>query len=426
MISSMITKLKFFARQRPLLLAAFILEHLWLVWQGARGVGEPMGDIIYAYHPWVRQMLASHTLMGINTPWVYPYPDLVFMFVPHFTAFGDYQRAWLYMGGFIDLAAVLVLLYWPRRYDVARVRAGWFWLLSQLLLGPVSISRLDSISIAIAVIGLVAWLRSKPATAALWFTIATWVKVWPITLLAATIAEARRWKPAAILAAAVGGGILIIGVVMGGVKNSLSFVLEQTVRGIQIESPWATPWLWLRIGHVKTADIYYSLALKTFQVKGQGVLQTSSLLGPAMYLFLALTLWLGWWIIRRGDIDNIALRNEVFAWTSLAAVLDMIVFNKVGSPQYYGWLIVPAILGLIERVPDWRIVAYWLAGILALTGFIYPDIYGHILRSQQWATGVLTLRNLATVMLLAFAVARMIELALKQLREKRANQVLLN
>jgi len=422
----MISSLKMLSSRRITLLVAFVIEHLWLVWQGVRGVGMPMGDIIYAYHPWVRQMLATHSLMGLNQPWVYPYPDLIFMFVPHLTAFGDYQRAWLVMGGLIDLGALLVLLYWPRKHDAARVRAGWFWLLSQLLLGPVSISRLDSISVALTVIGLVAWLRAKPSTAAIWFTIATWVKVWPVTLLAATIAEARKWKPAAIWASVVGGSILLAGLVIGGAKNSLSFVLEQTGRGIQIESPWATPWLWQRIAHVPNSGIYYSSALKTFQVKGVGVMQVASVLGPVMYLALGVTIWLGWWSIRRGGVENIALRNEVFAWTVLAAVLVMIVFNKVGSPQYYGWLIVPAILGLIERVPDWRIVAYWLVGILALTGFIYPEIYGHILKSQQWATGVLSLRNLATVALLAFAWARMGELAFKQLREKRANQVLLD
>ena len=417
----MISWLKTLVKQRWLVLAAFVLEHFWLVWEGLKGVGTPMGDITFAYHPWVKQMLLQHSLMGITMPWVYPYPDLIFMFLPEYLGNGDYQGAWLWMAGIIDLAAVLVLLFWPRGYDRARVTATWFWVFAQVLLGPVSISRLDTISIAVAVIGLVAWLRAKPATAAAWFAIATWIKVWPVTLLAATIAEAKRWRATALAALAVGGGLLLVGIAIGGLKNSLSFVMEQTGRGIQIESPWATPWLWQRIAHVPNTGIYFSYALKTFQVKGAGVQQLASLLGPAMYVALVATIWLGWWVIRRGDLENTALRNEVFAWTSLAAVLVMIVFNKVGSPQYYGWLIVPAILGQIERVPNWGIVIGWLTGILALTGFIYPDIYGHILRSQQWATGMLTIRNLATAALMVFALARLVELALQQLRQKRTN-----
>jgi hypothetical protein len=280
---------------------------------------------------------------------------------------------------------------------------------------------LDSISIAVAIIGLVAWLRAKPATAAVWFAIATWIKVWPVTLLAVTIAEARKWKPTAIWAGAVGGAILAVGLLLGGVHNSLSFITEQTGRGIQIESPWAMPWLWGRIAHLDGYGLYYSYALKTFQVKGPGIETLSAILGPTMYLALLITIWLGWWVIRHGDLESVALRNEVFAWTVLTAVLDMIVFNKVGSPQYYGWLIVPAILGLIERVPNWRIVVAWLVGILALTGFIYPDIYGHILKSQEWATAMLTMRNVLAVALLVFTNLRLVELALQQLRQKRAN-----
>jgi len=421
MTSQMIFNLKRIAFSRWFLLVAFGLEHLWLVWSGVKGIDFPMGDIIFAYHPWVRDMAATHSLMGINQPWVYPYPDLIFMFVPYWLSFGNFQDAWLVMGGLIDFSALGVLLFWPKGYDRARVRAAWFWILSQLLLGPVSISRLDSISIAVAVIGLVAWLRAKPSVAAVWFAIATWIKVWPVTLLMVTVAEAKKWKPAAIWGAVTGGGILLVGLVLGGFRNTLSFVLEQTGRGIQIESPWATPWLWGRIQHKPGWGIYYSYALKTFQVKGPGTLQVASVLGPLMYLALFITIVLGWWVIRRGDWNDTARRNEIFAWTVLTAILDMIVFNKVGSPQYYGWLIVPAILGIIERVPDWRIVAYWLLGILALTGLIYPDIYGHILRSQPWATAILTIRNLATVVLLVFTNARLVELAREQFRQKRTD-----
>jgi hypothetical protein len=417
----MIHSLKNLFSTRKVLVLAFALEHLWLVWAGVHGVGQPMGDIIFAYHPWVQEMTLNHSVMGITQPWVYPYPDLLFMFLPQWLFPSDYQAAWLVMSGLIDFAAFAVLLFWPRKYDRARVRAGWFWLLAQVLLGPVSISRLDTISIAIAIVGLVAWLRAKPATAAVWFAIATWIKVWPVALLSATIAEAKNWKSAAIWGGITGGALLLWGLVLGGFHNTLSFVLEQTGRGIQIESPWAAPWLWGRIAKFQGWDLYYSDALKTFQVKGPLADQVAALLGPLMYVALLITVGLGWFIIRKGQITEVALRNEVFAWTVLTAVLDMIVFNKVGSPQYYGWLIVPAILGLIERVPDWRIVAYWLIGILGLTGLIYPDIYDHILSSQPWATAILTARNAATVMLLVFTNARLVELALKQLRQKRAN-----
>lgn len=415
----MIPLLKRLALARPTVVVAFILAHLYLIWTGLKGLGWPMGDIIFAYHPWAIEMFKTHTFMGLTVPWVYPYPNLLFVLLPSY--FGpNYQHNWLFMTGTLELAALFVLLFWPRKYDKARVVAGWAWIIAQLLLGPVSISRLDTISVAVAVVGLVAWLRAKPEVAAIWFAIATWIKVWPITILLATVAEARKWRPAAIAGLATGLLVLVAGLIVGGVHNSLSFVLEQTGRGIQIESPWAVPWLWGRIFKFPDTGPYYSSALQTFQVRGVGVMQVAQLLGPLMYLALAITITLGWLVIRRGDVEDTFRRNEVFAWTVLTAILDMIVFNKVGSPQYYCWLIIPVILGNIERVPNWKIVTVWLGLIFGMTGLIYPIIYNHILSSQPWATGVLTIRDVLVVLLLIFSNVRLVELASFHLRGKSA------
>ena len=422
----MIERLRQLAQIRPLLLALFAVQHLWLVWQGLKGVGIPMGDIEFAYHPWVNDMLVTHHIMGLSQTWVYPYVDEIFMFIPHWLQPTNYQAAWLTMEAVIDLAAMLVLLYWPRKHDSARVGAAWLWIGAQLLMGPVSISRLDSISVAVAIVGLVAWLRAKPSQAAVWFAIATWIKVWPVTLLAATIAEVKRWKPVAAWGFGTGLFFLVLGTVLGSFHNAISFVTEQTSRGIQIESPWALPALWGAIlTHKRKYGIFYDPNLKTFQVHGGAESLVASLLNPAMYGALGLTMLCGWWILRNVKDEDVFKRNEVFAWTVLAAILEMIVFNKVGSPQYYAWLIVPAILGRIERIPNWNFVSNWILGVLGLTGLIFPIIYNHILDGQPWATSILTIRNIGAVLLLALAAIRLVELLGEQLREKRADKVLL-
>lgn len=418
----MIPFLKRLGSARITVLLAFIGAHAWLIWTGSRGPGHPMGDIGYAYHPWAHQMLMQHTLMGLNTKWVYPYPDLLFTLFPAYIPFLQYQTAWLVMTTAIDVAALLVLLYWPFRFDLARVTAGWFWILALLALGPVSISRLDTISISLAVVGLVAWLQAKPEVASVWFAIATWVKVWPIALLSATILEAKSWKKTLIAGLSAGIGILLIGFLWGNPGTVLGFVSEQTGRGIQIESPWATYWLWRGVDKIPGSGIYLSHALNTFQVKGPGVGFWALILGPTTYLALLLSLLLGWLAIRRVKGENIALRNEIFAWTALTAVLDLIVFNKVGSPQYYGWLIVPAILGLIERVPNWNIVWIWVLGILGVTGVVYPIIYDYIIGRNAWATAVLGVRNGLTVALLIFGTIRMFELLRTLKAESKADQ----
>jgi hypothetical protein len=310
----------------------------------------------------------------------------------------------------IDFAALLVLLFRPFRFDMARVTAGWFWILALLAMGPVSISRLDTISISLAVVGLVAWLRSRPEVASAWFALATWVKVWPIALLSATILEAKNWKKTLLTGVSVGIGVLLLGFAFGRPQMVLSFISEQTGRGIQIESPWATYWLWCGVLKIPGSGLYLSHSLQTFQVKGPGVEFWAHLLGPTSYIALFGTLLIGWLAIRRVADENVSMRNQIFAWTALTAVLDLIVFNKVGSPQYYGWLIVPAILGMIERVPNWNIVWAWVLGILGMTGLIFPIIYPLILWRNPWATAVLGTRNGITVLLLVFGTIRMFEL----------------
>jgi len=247
-----------------------------------------------------------------------------------------------------------------------------------------------------------------------------------VTLLAATIAEVKKWKPVAAWGLGTGAGVLLLGALFGNFKNVLSFVTEQTGRGIQIESPWALPGLWAAVMHNPSYGIFYDNAMKTFQVYGPGEALVASLLSPAMYVSLAVTILAGWWLLWGTPEADVARRNEVFAWTVLAAILEMIVFNKVGSPQYYGWLIIPAILGRIEKVPNWNVVTNWLLVVLGLTGLVYPIIYDHILTGKPWATAVLTFRNVAVVILLLLVVLRIAELAREQLLKKRADNVLLN
>ena len=46
----------------PLLMIAALLGHLWLIYIGINGQGTPLGDILFAYKPWVDWMLQSHQI----------------------------------------------------------------------------------------------------------------------------------------------------------------------------------------------------------------------------------------------------------------------------------------------------------------------------------------------------------------------------
>jgi len=404
---------------RPALLLAFVGVHLALVWLGLHGVGQPMGDIPNAYWPWVDFMLKTHHYLGLDQSWVYPYPNLLFVLAPAGFPGMDYQTAWLTMATCIDVLSLATLLYWnPQARGVAgvavnrRLYAGWLWALGLFLLGPVGISRLDTISVAIAVLAVTAWLNLKPNIAAVWLAVATWIKVWPFAILGALIFTAKSKSKVALWGIGAGLALLVLGLLIGDFRSVLGFVFEQSDRGVQIESPWAAWWLWLGVAGVQGTGLYYDMGLQTFQVQGDGTVLISALLGPVMYGAVAITFALSWFAQRLANTQE--QLNQVFAWTSLTAVLDLIAFNKVGSPQYYGWLLIPAIIFSLVRPQLWRTVLVWILGLLALTGYIYPVIYDAILSANPLATAVLSGRNLVLLGLLVLANMRLTGLTSKK------------
>jgi len=170
------------------------------------------------------------------------------------------------------------------------------------------------------------------------------------------------------------------------------------------------------------AGIYYNHALLTFEVFGPATQQIAFWLGPIQAGAVAITIVLGILGNRAidkvqsvlGEISELASRNEVIAWTALTATLDLIVFNKVGSPQFISWLAVPIVLGVMLGVERWRLASTLVLGLSALTWWVYPLVYDGILASHAFATGVLLARNVLEVAALVYANYRLTALASKK------------
>lgn len=406
--------LRLLLNQKLAVLAAFLLVQLGLVWLGLHGANHPMGDIPYAYQPWADFMLQTKIFLGLTQSWVYPFPNLIFVLAPAGVPGLDYQTAWLVLAISINLLAMCVWLFWGSRQTQLRTTAGWFLVTGFALLGPVAVSRLDTISVAVALLGLTAWIEASPKASAVWFAVATWIKVWPFALLATLIASTRNRLALVIYGGAAGLAILLVGLLLGDPRSVLGFVFEQSDRGVQIESPWAMYWLWQGVLQVPGTGLYFDSGLQTFQVQGSGVSTMAALLGPVMFGAISITLALSFLAQRRGDALGITQESwmpKVFAWGSLTFVLDLIVFNKVGSPQYYQWLLIPGLVFAVHRPELWKTVLAWLFCLLGLTGLIYPVVYDAILAADPSATALLLVRNVAAVGLLVLANIRLTNLA---------------
>ncbi|MBX3093039.1 MAG: DUF2029 domain-containing protein [Cryobacterium sp.] len=389
---------------------AFFAVHVLLVWLNLTAYGLPLGDVTIVYTFWVDQLVSNGYWVGIDSAWVYPVLAIVPMLLALAAGPDLYGLSWLVLMTVLNAAAFGTLIGW--RGAARNVGAAWWWLAFLFALGPIALGRIDAVTVPLAIIGALLVVK-HPAAATVVLTIAAWIKVWPAALVGALIIAAReRWR---ILATALGASAVIIAValLLGSGGNVLSFIAQQTGRGLQVEAPVSTFWLWRVFGGDRTSSVYYDNAILTWQVKGPGVVETALVMTGVQVLVVLGLIALAIFAMRGG-----ATATELFAPLSLAFVLALIAFNKVGSPQFVSWLAVPVILGLVlhRRGRGWSFaVPALLVGVIAvLTHVMYPYLYGYVLTVHPLMLMVVTVRNALYFVVLAWAVVRLWRLSVEE------------
>ena len=388
------------ARQRLALWSAFLLAHLWLSVANVVGNEHPLGDVTLVYKVWMQRGFDGHYWVGVDGSWVYPIVAVVPMLLAW--AFGpdSYAYTWLALVTVLDAVAFGFLSGWGR--SVRNAVAAWWWLGFLVLLGPIALARIDTVTVPLAIVGVL-FVASRPGTAGAILAVAAWMKVWPGALLLAVVIATRQRRRILAAALAASAVIVVTVVVIGGGANIFSFVGQQAGRGLQIEAPVSTPWLWQAFAGVPQTFIYYDRAMLTFQVTGADVAAVGHLMTPLLLLAtlaIVLTAVLA--------VRNRAPATEVLPALTLALVTAVIAFNKVGSPQYIAWLAVPVILGratsAAARGRSFRVPAGIVLVLAALTQAVYPLLYDGLLALHPIPLVILTVRNLMLFVLLGWAV----------------------
>lgn len=395
-----------------MLWVAFAAVHIGIAVLGFVLPNDPMGDLHNVYDPWSNAVLdgrwvdghqVTPWIVGIDEPWVYPQLALVPMvFAQLLSWLVNYYVAWAVVVTAVDALAFAVLV--GRGRSTGRNVAAWFWLAFLAVLGPIAMYRVDAITVPLGILGCL-WLVGRPWLGSTLLAIATWIKVWPAALLAAAIIAVRRRL--AVLGAAVATSALVALAVVaaGGAANLFGFVGDQAGRGLQIEAPVSAFYLWLAAFGVPDAWVYYDPDMLTFQVTGPDVDPLIAIMTPLLVVAVAAVAALGAVKAWRG-----ASFVSLFPALALALVLAFIVFNKVGSPQYYAWLAVPLVVGLaLDRRGWWRIAALGLA-VGGLTQVVYPILYRGLMTVPSPlldAVVVLTLRNACVVAMFAWALVKL-------------------
>ena len=318
-----------------------MLVHFWIGALALYGPGYPLGDVNWVYKFWVEHGLVSGQWVGLQTSWVYPIVALLPMLGAY--AFGPalYASTWLSLVMVVDAAAFAVVMAFGRDRRVAHV--AWWWLGLLLALGPVALGRIDAVAVAVAVVGMLC-LATAPRLAGVLLAVATWIKVWPAALVAAVVIAVPSRVRIAVGAAATSAVILAVSIVLGGGANAFSFITQQTGRGLQIESGLGTFWMWDAFTRRPGAStLYYDTSILTYQLRGQGVQTAAAVATPLVALAALALLLLAIVAVRRG-----ATAAELLPPLALALTTALILFNKVGSPQFVTWLAVPIVLGTLD------------------------------------------------------------------------------
>ncbi|MHA7263578.1 hypothetical protein ACX80W_10295 [Arthrobacter sp. TMN-37] len=361
--------------------------------------GGVLSDI-NIYRGWAYQALDDGVWQGIDTAWVYPAGAIVPIVAA--TAFGPwlYQLAWFGIFTALNAAGTAALV---RRAAPHGLRAAYWWLAATALLGPVAVGRLDGLTAPMVIVGTL-FLAARPVLASLLLSAAAWVKVWPAAVVLAAVITLRSRMTVVLAGAGLSVLIAVVVAVFGDLRNLTGFLGAQGARGMQLEAPLSTPGVWQAITGSSGAYFYEDKIINTMEVRGALSGQVAALMSPLLALAVlgsAVLVAVG---LRRG-----ARTGPLLATASLALVTTLVVFNKVGSPQFMLWIAAAIAVGLVlDRAGGWRIPALAMLLTAALTTLVYPIFYDELRYALNPAVAVLlTLRNLLVVGIFGWSVRRL-------------------
>jgi hypothetical protein len=256
--------------------------------------------------------------------------------------------------------------------------------------------------VPLALIGVVL-IATRPRAATVVLAVATWIKVWPAAILAAAVIALRDRVLVLVTVLVVSAGIVVAALALGSGSNVLSFVTQQTGRGLQVEAPVTTFWLWQALAGAPDTFVYYDQQILTYQVRGAGVDAVAAVMTPLLALVVIGIAVLGLRAVRAG-----AAAGDLFPPLTLALVTALMAVNKVGSPQFIAWLAVPVVLGLATSAAghgrSFRFPAVLALVLAALTQLIYPYLYLELLTLNPLLLSALTVRNILEFVLLGWAI----------------------
>ena len=310
--------------------------------------------------------------------------------------------AWLFAGQMAVLLVALALVVgrivriratWPAHLPVdlrAEQRRVGIRLL--ILVAGASLAltwRFDLFPVVLATIGLWAALEHRPAAAGAAIGAGILAKLFPLFVapaLAVAWLVPRDWSRLARFTLFLGvvliGGMLPFVALAG--SDAFGFVGYQAERGLQIESMGGG--LVLLWGLIAGEPVRLFAPFSAWEVSGDLTNVLLPLTSVALFGGFGTLALLGWTRAREEVARDGAVAPATIVTLATAAILVLVLTNKVFSIQYVVWLVPFAAL-LPGRM-------FWLAAVaVALTIPIHPVLYETLKEQEALPILVLNLRN---------------------------------
>ncbi|MFF1546193.1 glycosyltransferase 87 family protein [Streptomyces sp. NPDC058291] len=366
----------------PALALAWLAGRALTVWLLAHSASPLLGggrvarEVWGLYHRWYGVLV--HGALPAHDPlWQYPPGAGPVLLSPALLPGLTYFQAFVALTLVADALTALALARAGARPGRSLLGAA-LWTGGLPLLLHVPLVRYDVQVTALAVISLLSLSRSPRAGGA-FAALGALVKVWPALVLLGTPRgrpSGSAWRSAAVT------GASSLALLALAFRDPLSFLFQQSARGVQIESLGGTA-LSLAAHADWPGTVRYRYGAMEFVGPYVSSVAHASLALTAV-AFGLLVLW----------------RVRARRWTgatpydaALSAVLLFTVTSRVISPQYMIWLLGLAAVCLTSRRTTQRPVAVLLLAATAVTTVIYPMHYWEVISCSWTGTTLMVVRN---------------------------------
>jgi hypothetical protein len=318
---------------------------------------------VNSYESWSNYLAEGH--MPTDEGWQYPPGAAFVMLLPRIggAPFGQSFVATMLL---FDLAGLALMTILAKR--TGRDIGVWIWLFAMPLLHELPVLRFDLVPTVLAVAALVV-IHRRPAWFGALAGLGAAVKVWPIAVLFGEWDRRRLVIGGATALAAIAATFVVAGISFG---DQTTFLDNQGVRGLELESVAASPW-YLR--EAVTGEPVNVVPRNGSNEVGSDVADTlaQALKWVAVAVLIAAALW---WLareraIRRGrrDLEDAAISRD-FVFT---LVMLLTVVSRVLSVQYMIWLVGLSAVILTGGTRRMARPAWVVVGAIVLSAGLYAS-----------------------------------------------------